>query len=519
LLFAAVLAGFVLFPVPGPRHWDGWMTATVLAAWHEVGAKELFFFAHPLVIPITKLFALLLPVSDTLLVGMVRECTFAALNAVLVYWLARALFRRRLEAVAVALLFTLPYEHWRLATTAEEKDVMLFFGLLVFLPVLHLRGWVTFQILHGLPRSALAALSGVALATAFAVHLENGLLVPWTVFAFVAQPGAVRDWRRDARELAVLLGGAGVLTVAFFFPLAWYGNGIRSADGVYRWLFEYHLSGEFLDLNYRFPDRVAQAFGAFRGYVVGGPTKQENDGLFALVGIAGAALAFARAFRVNRGVTLACGFLLLLLALHFFNYRQEPEAWAGASVVGLLVLALAMLGGSRKPWQLSAWLAAGGLLLAVDVQQLGAPEPMASAPGTWLERRFEAVVPETQVALAVDRLLPADALLLVDDRHLVNAFRVYSARRPIVLRYLDRDDAYFRRPDVALTVLSRKFYLPAETSAALRAQAGAGRPVFYVTSALEKAEALFPGSWQPVADLGFRHYGLHRYLGAAGAAP
>ena len=233
---------------------------------------------------------------------------------------------------------------------------------------------------------------------------------------------------------------------------------------------------------------------------------------------------------------MASAVFLGLHALHFFNYRQEPEAWAGASIAGLTLAALAGwrrdLPVRRQPG-LALWVALVSVLGVVivgtyrkgfaDLAPLYARNA-ASYPERYgaLERRFQAHLLEAQIALHVDLTVEHEAIILVESRHLVNAFRVYTDRMPVVTRYLDRAEEYFHQSNVALTVLSRHFYTPANSSRALRDQALAGRPLYFVARSQRPSDRvirLFGDRWSTAAGLSVYDWQLLRWGMPRGTAP
>ncbi len=490
LVFALVLAGFVAFPAPGSRGWDAWMTASVMQHWPEVPAKAIFFFAHPLVLPITRLFSLALPIHDQLFVGMIRESTCAAGSAVLLYLLLRALWRGRAAAAFVALAWALCFSHWRLATSGEEKDVMTFFSLLALLPWFHLRGDVRFAALDRLGRDRVAILVGAALGLATAVHLQNGLLVVAVGLSTVARRGFFTDLRRELRALLLLAGGAAVVGFGFFLPVGALAAGARSPDDYVRWLGEYHLTGQFVSTDYEWPERVLKILDILREYVVG-DTGAGHDRRIG-IGLAVALLLVAwRALRAHRGLAAACLIFAGITTVHCFNFQQEPEQWVGGSVAFFVLFALATSGRGHPPGLAAtgAWAIACALLLANDAAWFRREAPQARtlaaenaehypAEHGPLARRFQALVPEAQVALRVDAAIEPDAILIVEDRLLASAFHVYTDRRPLVAAYIDRDDAWFDKPGVNLTVLSRHFYTPVPDAKTIKARGAAGTPVY-----------------------------------------
>ena len=318
---------FVLFPTPGYRGWDGWMTASSLASWHDTPWKAIFYFAHPLLIPFTKLFSLALPFEDQLFVVMVRECIMAGVNTALVYLLVRALIGDRVAALLVAAAFQLAHGNWYGATMCEEKNTMLVLSMLAALPYAHLRGWIRLAPLDRVPSLGLAAIVGGTMALAFCVHVQNGLLVPWVLITCVARRDFIRDPRRGIAELAVIFGVAGALVAGIILPIAWFSQGVRDVSGLANWLFEYHRSGQFVDTDYDFVERIVQGWVDFRGYVFGPKRLRGADGLQCAVGIIFAIAMIARAMKFYRAVAAALLLFVGLVTANFFNMAPTIDDW------------------------------------------------------------------------------------------------------------------------------------------------------------------------------------------------
>ena len=81
-------------------------------------------------------------------------------------------------------------------------------------------------------------------------------------------------------------------------------------------------------------------------------------------------------------------------------------------------------------------------------------------------------------------------------------------------RYLDRNDRYFSGPRVALTVLSRHFYIPSMTSAEIREHALGGRPLYYLVGEDgpdRRVKEKMRGHWRPVYDFDYQSRRLFRW--------
>lgn len=113
--------------------------------------------------------------------------------------------------------------------------------------------------------------------------------------------------------------------------------------------------------------------------------------------------------------------------------------------------------------------------------------------------------------------MEADAIVLARPRLGASMLLVYTGRKVTYVTYLDRDEAYFRSPEVALTVLSRHFYVPPFDSAALLGEARRGRPVYYLTATGiddDRLARLVPGDWRLVRALDFDDLRLYRWATA-----
>ena len=521
-LFIGALGLMILFPSPGPRQWDGLMSATVLAHWPETPVNAILFFAHPLVLPLTRLFDLALPYLDRNLIVSLREATFAACAATLIYLFAVRLWGR-LPAALTALAYLLPIWHWTFASWGEEKDTLMFFSLLFLLPFFHLRGDVAFTPLERLPRTALRVLLGLALALAFMVHLGAALLVPFTILASIVAPGPARNRRTALADLVWILAAAGGATVAFYGVVVIGVNQITTLAGARAWFFAYHQ--QFFGLPNGGLQQLVRAYMGFRSYLVGGlPAALPAFECGLAIGIT---LAVSRAALRHRPSLAAAGLIFVAIqAAHFFLYEPwDPEAWAPSSFIGLILLGIAVFDGALPLRRAGTALWALGLLLllAADIDyyrdalasydELQAEASTSPWPGTRpLEARYQAHNPAALMVRIFEPRIPTNAILTVGQRHLANAFLIYTPRRPVVAKYLDRTEAQLVTEN-QLTNLSLLFYRPPVTSAAIAAAARAGRPVYHVSARTAEldAAALLAAGLTPRTVLevsGFRLYAL-----------
>jgi hypothetical protein len=489
LLAVGSAALYLLVPYVGDRQWDALMTASVLARPQAVSTREVLFFAHPLVIPLTVPFFWLS--DDPLQAAATREACFGAIVIGLAYLGARSSSRSRAAGFLAALALTLALSRWRLASSGEEKEVALAFGggfVLLYLDhrgLLDL-GWRWWRRVRIGPRRLVL---GALLAAAVAVHLVNGLLV-------LVVAADVLIERKAWREAAVVLATCAGLASPFFLWLAIGPGGARSARAVTAYYLEYHLSGEFASLPTSVPERLVRAYLGGRAWLVG--ERACPTPLLEMVLASGLAIVLCvRALRVARRAAALLLVWIGLCAAHFFFYEPwDPEAWGPAALAWALVGAIGAAGPGRL--RRARITAAGCCLLALavlDVQAHVSARRDAGAAKSFAEGRPPRPAPLADVARWVDRQLERDAILVVTDRFLASYFHIYTDRDPIVLGFLDRTPAELYR-DHHLTTLSLRFYTPALGSSGLRAAAQAGRPVYLLTAEPEPETEAFDLGWE-----------------------
>lgn len=490
LVAALAAAAYVLFPYCGDRGWDALMTASVLRHPDQVSLRELFFFAHPLVIPLTWPARHL--TADPLAAAALRESLAAGGVAGLALLGAWALTGRWLAGILAAAGLTLAASRWQLATSGEEKEIsLLFAGSFLWLYLDHrglwnlgLPGW------RQLSRGVRRLLLGFGLALAAAVHLGNGLLV--LVVLTDALIGALIGRDRDALIEAVwVLAGAALFAGPFFVWLAVGPGGARTLPAIARHFLEYHLSGDYFVAPRSAGAALLAAYGGGRTWLLG--DLLAPPGWIELAAAAASALWLLwHALRNSAAPQAATRIAvwLALLAAHFFFYEPWlPEAWGLAGLAWAVLVSAGLLAQPGRSWPLGLAGAALGLLLAghVQAQRAAAAEVEAAAQGLALPS-LDSVVPMAQLARYIDAELPRDALLLVDagtgaddrshDRLAASYFHIYTGRRPIVLPYLDQTPDELRQR-FHLTSLSLAFYTPPLTRAQL---AASGRPLYLLTS-------------------------------------
>lgn len=479
-LGALSTALYALAPLALAHHWDALMTASALARPEAVGTREVFFFAHPLVIPLTAPFTRL--AGDPLAATSLREALFGGLVVAMAYAATRALSGSRASCVLAALALVLAQGRWLLASGGEEKEIALAFGGAFALLYLDYRELIYLALparwYAASPRTR-ALLLGALLAVGCAVHLVNGLLVLLVLVDVALARGARRNvWSKAAPLLcsAVLLGAP------FFVWLAAGPGGARTPFALVAHFLEYHLSGEFVSLPSSPAERFVQAYLGARAYLLG-PRASPAPALEALAVAALASFACVRALRIAPAAAARLLAWVALLTLHFYFYQPwDPEAWAPAALAWTALLACGVLGPGRARGarHVAAALALGGLA-AIDARALmearRAVAPLARyAP----QGRAPSRTPLADLVRWADVHMERDAIVVVSDRLLASYFHVFTRRNPVVRDYLDASSTQLRER-AALTTLSLCFYAPRITSADLFMAAEQGQPIYLLT--------------------------------------
>lgn len=503
--FFLSLAVLLLFPFPGSHKWDGLMTATVLARWNETPLQEILFFAHPLVLPITKLFDLLLPWHDPLFVSTFRECFFASATASLSYLIGFRLWGR-LPALLMGLAYLLPFSHWMHTTWAEEKDIMMFFILLFLLPYLHYRGKVRFPLLDKIPARLIHPILGILLALSFMVHMEAALLVPFFIVTTFLWKKKEDSWCTPLSDLAIILTVSGVLVLIFYGYILIQVNGITTLAGARDWFLSYHY--EFYP-GTSLPRKLLNSYYGFRTYFIGEgrePTWLEF-GLCLTVNLGIAAVALKR----RPGLALACLIYIALYCANFINFApRDPESWAGATFFLLILCGIFAFDGGPTLRPIGLLLGTI-LLLALTIHnvhhyrdEIATYAPLQKAVRkidrsrfSWIERRMQEHAPDAMFVQIAAPYFKGEALVSVGHRYIANNLLIYTPVEPLVLRYLDRSKEQLLHEN-RLSVLSMFFYRPHLDSRELAFQIRMGRPVYHITS------GSFWDDGQPLLRLGFQ---------------
>lgn len=515
LLGAAASLYYLVHPYVGDRGWDGLMTATVLAHPDWVTTREVLFFAHPLVIPLTA--PLVWLGADPLQAAAAREALCAGGVVALGVLAATALAGTWRAGLLGAGLLTLAVARWQLATCGEEKEVALLFGAgFLFLYLDHrglwdlrLPGWRASAV--GWRRATLAAL----LALSVAVHLLSGALALVVLGdGLLTSPAPQRAAAR--REAAWVLFGAAALAGPFFLWLAVGPGGARTAGGVLAYFLEYHLSGEFLSLPWSpglavaagLAERALVVYASARAWLVGSPAgaalPSSVEAALVLVGLT----ALLRPI-VQHGPPAARRLLgwALINLLHASVFDSgNPESVAPTMTCLVILGAASLLAGRAASRGLGRWLRAAGaaaalvLVARAHFAQARQAEQAARELRALVELEKPAPAPLADLCQLLDAELPRAALLLVSERLHASYFHIYTRRRPLVTAYLDQSPAELRQR-FALTSLSLRLYRPDLGSAELTAAIQAGRPVYLLSAE--------PQPGLPQRDL---HWdGLHLY--------
>ena len=479
----------------GAAAWDGLMTAAVLTHPGWVSLREVLFFAHPLVIPLTWPFMAL--TDDPLRAVVLREVVCSGGVVALTYYGVRSALASTSATVGLramagglsAAAVTLAVGRWQLASAGEEKEVALLFGgafLVLFL------FWLPVEESAANPpaqhRRYLGL--GVLLALACATHLANGLLGVWLVLQALLSGN-----RRAALSDAVrIVGVAALVAGPFFLWLALGPGGAHGLTGAARYFLEYHLSGEFVSIpsaaHGALLVRAVDAYRGARAWLLGElpcpwPTAEAVLVTVLTVGLV------RRALRVAPRLAARLLLLVLLYSAHFFFFEPwNPESWAPSAVTWAMLLMLGLLAPGRGIW-LRCGVAGLGLLLLVTLQirQQATARQLSVEVQTFLEQESESPAPVSQLIMWLDATLERDAILVVSDRLLASYFHIYTQRRPVVRDYLDLSAADLRER-AHLTSLSQRFYSPQWTSATLQAAAEKGRPVYLLSAEPDGQPAL-----------------------------
>lgn len=495
-LGAAAALYYLLQPFVGDRGWDGLMTATVLTHPDWVTSRELLFFAHPLVIPLTVPFVWLgLP---PLYAAAAREALCGGAVVALGYLASAALSHSRRAGVLTAAILTLAVGRWRLATCGEEKEAAMLFGAGFLFLYLDHRGLWDLRLPTWRTRSPIfrRTFLSVLLALSVAVHLVNAAL-GIVVAADMALTRAAAARRPVFREGLFLLGGAAGLAVPFFLWLAIGPGGARTTKEVLSYFFEYHLSGEFLSLPWQTGAagpaalwaRALEVYTSAREWLIGsspGDASLAGAGEMILVATLAAAHLTPLLRRGSPAARRLLGWALLVLGHAFFFDSSNPESVAPSMTLLVILGSASLFWQPRSRWRWLGTIAAATVLVGLAARHFSlerAARQRAQGVRSLIEPVPPSPVPLADLCRLIDAELPREALLLVSDRLHASYFHIYTRRRPLVTDYLDASPEVLRQR-FALTSLSLRVYRPELDSAAITAAIQAGRPVYLLSAEL-----------------------------------
>lgn len=468
----------------GMPGWDALMTAEVLSHAKSTTAAEWLFFAHPLVIPLTAPFRLL--VDDPLLAVSVREATCMGAAVTLLALAGQALGRTREDGIVVsccaALLFLFSVGRYQLTLSGEEKQIALFSASLFQLLYLTHRGHLQLRLplfSTSSPRVRRVVLS-LSLTLAVAIHLINGVLLLW-LLADLLFSLRDRDTRRSSlRDIGEVLLLSSALLAPLSLGLAIVVGHATTLRSVLSFFFEYHLSGEFLSVPDSHSFRLIEVYSGLRAWFVGDlplshPILESALCALFLLGL------LWRSYRLYPAVA---GRLLLWLALlfaHFYFFEPaNPEAWGPSAFALTLLLALALCGTGALLGRLSALLLIASLSFLLARSQ---KEGIAASDSVraFVQAETRSDYPLRELARFVSVQLEPHAVLLVEDRLVAAYFQIYTDRAPIVRPYVGLTPQALRT-NLHLTNLSLHFFSPQKTPQEIDSFIRSGHPVYLLSA-------------------------------------
>ncbi|MFQ6613863.1 MAG: hypothetical protein ACE5D1_03380 [Fidelibacterota bacterium] len=487
VLALATMGIYLLFPTQGYRRWDSLMSATILHDWASMPGSVIFFFAHTLVLPFSKAVSLLAPGVDPIVTVSLREILFASLNSALLFLgLVGALGPSRAAFWLTAITISF-HGRWMFATQGEEKEILLFFQQITVLATFSYLRWIklpewTFPFSIPFLREIVL---GFLLTLSVMAHLENGLMV--ITIAIVLGASAVKKRIRWSQFLMVGFS-------AVFLGFIWFGflivsiNGIRTLSGAFRWLFEYHATGEFISVTPHFFNQALEAWSGFRRLLIGERAGEFQMAVEMTMGLGFLGITLWKAWKNHRKMT---GFFMLFLGLmnaHFFFWLPwDPEQWVPTVMAGTFLVGLGWFHGKKQPGLTVLVLPVIILFLVNGFWYLRESkyfEPYrlfrvnaGQSMGIFSDR-FLRSSPYPNLVTGLKPYLSHDTVVLVDQRHLANHLRIYSLATPI--DYLDQNDSALKNKYL-LTQMSLVVYRPKYSTVELRAKTAAGDTVYYLT--------------------------------------
>ncbi len=499
------IALYLLFPMPGFRRWDGLMTATATAHFDTTPWEVLLYFAHTLVIPLTKLFHIIVPELNSMIIPALREVSFSAVNVVIIYYFFRTYLKKDLPAVLLALTYIFCNAHWQFTTGGEEKDTMLVLNMVYLIAFFQYRGWINLGWTFFNPTDNRDAgqvnrwswlrpeyLLGIILALSIMIHLENTLLILTTIVIYLAHKEFYSNTRLEITALLRILLSAGIILLLWFGFVIFGINRISNfSDAVY-WLTEYHSSGEFFDANINFYKQYIGAYQGFRRFLVGNHFEHGLLSLEAIVITCIVTVLGIKSYRHAPQLIKPALIYIGILTAHFFFWLPwDPEQWNPVVFAGFILLSPAVFV-TKKKIGLYSGLALVLILIAVNIYSYNIDATKYRA--IYLENRennpdrldgfngfFLRNIPYANLAQLIDHHTEPGAIIFLDHRHIANHLLIFSDCQPIVSKYINVDSTELRR-DYYLSQLSLHFYKPAYLIEELDDAIHSGKNAYYLSN-------------------------------------
>ncbi|NQV37286.1 MAG: hypothetical protein HQ509_04665 [Candidatus Marinimicrobia bacterium] len=497
----------MLFPMPGYRLWDSLMTATSITYFEETPWRVMLYFAHNLVIPITRLFDILLPGGDPMMVTALRETVFSAFNVALIYLFFRHYLKQNLPAIIIALAYIFCKSHWRFTTGGEEKDIMLVLNIIFMIGFFQLRGWFdsgikNFSSPEQKPNINIVAflknhfpeiMLGIILAFAIMIHLENGLLILTIPVVYLFDRKFYGNIRKDLTEVFTIMFTAGSILFVWFSVLIFGINEISTLSGAVRWLLEYHYSGEYFDTKVTFIKQYVHAYSGFRRFIIGKYFEHNLLWLESIFITVGTLILAIRSYKYSPQITRLALIYLTFITIHFFFWLPwDPEQWNPVVFVGFLILAPGIFAKKNKLVNYSMLALVGCLAIinfTTHIQQaqkystihdLNRSQNIDYQGG--INSHFLKDIPYPNMVQFINTKIESNSIILVEKRHVANHFLMYTSHIPTVIKYLDKNENILKRK-YYLSQLSLWFYKPKYSSDELKDILKFGnRNIYYLSS-------------------------------------
>ena len=484
----------------GDPAWDGLMTAEVLSHVSTTHLSDWLFFAHPLVIPLTAPFRLL--VDDPLRAVVVREATCMGGVVVLLALSASAICKDRQRGLfamfVAALLFLFSGGRYQLTLSGEEKQIALLFATLFQTFYLVHRGHLRLDLPQFLQRSPVQRriLLAILLTLAVSVHLINGLLCIWLLCDLCLSLRRRNTRSAGLRDIGGILLATSALLAPLSLALSVFVGQAKTPRAVLSYFFEYHLSGEFFSLPDSYSLRLLDVESGLRAWFCG-PYQTNHPILEAVLCALLLLLVFWRSHRLDPQLTVRLLLWLALLFAHFFFFEPaNPEAWGPSAFALTLLLTIGLCGSGALPARLLAVCGIAGLAFLLGRSQQES-HSQADSVSAFVGAEASSDLPLRELTRFIDINIEPDALLLVDDRLLSAYFHLYSKRSPLVRPYVGIAPAELRSR-YHLTTLSLRFFSPNLSPQDVDARILRGHPVYLLASFATDSES------QPLP-----YHGLH----------